>query len=102
MTRESRAKIAGHDAQSILIVFPLGLLAKAAIFGIVYLLNDNSTSVVVSSWMIVSGLVGGLLAVRDTVDHSLGWSRVWPENQRRLLLFLARDQVDRYTQGCNK
>ncbi|MBC3787612.1 DUF2231 domain-containing protein [Spirosoma utsteinense] len=59
---ESRAKLAGHAAHPILIVFPLGLLATATIFDIVYLLNDNSTFVLVSYWMIVSGLVGGLLA----------------------------------------
>jgi uncharacterized membrane protein len=59
---ESRAKLAGHAAHPILIVFPLGLLATAVIFDIVYLLNDNPTFVLVSFWMIVAGLIGGLLA----------------------------------------
>lgn len=59
---ESRAKIAGHAAHPILIVFPLGLLATAVIFDVVYLLTDNSTFVLVSYWMIVAGLLGGLAA----------------------------------------
>jgi uncharacterized membrane protein len=59
---ESRAKLAGHAAHPILIVFPLGLLATSVIFDVVYLLNDNPTFVLVSFWMIVAGLIGGLLA----------------------------------------
>ncbi|RIV19308.1 DUF2231 domain-containing protein [Fibrisoma montanum] len=59
---ESRAKIAGHPAHPILIVFPLGLLATAVIFDIVYLLNDNPMMATVSYWMIVAGLIGGLVA----------------------------------------
>lgn len=59
---ESRAKLAGHAAHPILVVFPLGLLATAVIFDVVYLLNDDSTFVLVSYWMIVAGLLGGLAA----------------------------------------
>lgn len=59
---ESRAKLAGHAAHAILIVFPLGLLSTAVIFDVVYLLTDNSTFALVSYWMIVAGLVGGLAA----------------------------------------
>ena len=59
---ESRIKLAGHAAHPILIVFPLGLLATAVIFDIVYLLTDNSTFVLVSYWMITAGLLGGLVA----------------------------------------
>ena len=67
---ESRAKLAGHSAHQILIVFPLGLLATAAIFDVVYLLTDNSTFVLVSYWMIVAGLLGGLLAA---IPGSIDW-----------------------------
>lgn len=59
---ESRAKIAGHAAHALLIVFPLGLLATAVIFDVIYLLTDNPTFVLVSFWMIVAGLIGGLAA----------------------------------------
>ena len=59
---ESRAKLAGHAAHPILIVFPLGLLSTAVIFDVVYLLTDNSTFALVSYWMLVAGLIGGLVA----------------------------------------
>lgn len=59
---ESKAKIVGHPAHPIMIVFPLGLLATSVIFDVVYLLTDNSTFVLVSYWMIVSGLLSGLAA----------------------------------------
>ncbi len=59
---ESRAKVAGHAAHAIMIVFPLGLLSTAVIFDIVHLLTDNSTFALVSYWMIVAGLVSGLAA----------------------------------------
>ncbi|GAB2600205.1 DUF2231 domain-containing protein [Spirosoma areae] len=59
---ESKIKLAGHAAHPILVVFPFGLLATAAIFDIVYLLTDNSTFVLVSYWMITAGLLGGLAA----------------------------------------
>src|SRR5205823_6079682 len=51
-----------HPAHPILIVFPLGLLATSVIFNVVYLLNDNPTMSVVSYWMTVAGLLGGLAA----------------------------------------
>ena len=59
---ESRAKILGHPAHQILIVFPLGLLATAVIFDIFYLSGASETTAVVSYWMITSGIVGGLIA----------------------------------------
>ncbi len=59
---ESRAKVAGHAVHAILIVFPLGLLATAVIFDVVYLLTDNSTFALVSYWMMVAGLLGGVAA----------------------------------------
>ena len=39
---ESKAKVLGHAAHPILIVFPLGLLATAVIFDVVYLLTGRS------------------------------------------------------------
>ncbi|GAA4464052.1 DUF2231 domain-containing protein [Nibrella saemangeumensis] len=59
---ESRAKLLGHPAHQLLIVFPLGLLATAVIFDVIYLINDNSTMAVVSYYMISAGLIGGLVA----------------------------------------
>ncbi|WP_128546087.1 DUF2231 domain-containing protein [Larkinella soli] len=59
---ESRAKLAGHPAHPILVVFPLGLLATSVIFDIIYLINDNPTMAVVAYWMMAAGIIGGLIA----------------------------------------
>ena len=67
---ESRAKAFGHAIHPILIVFPLGLLSTAAIFDVIYLVTYNSTWAIVSFWMIVAGLIGGLLAaVFGLIDY---------------------------------
>ncbi|GAB4038873.1 DUF2231 domain-containing protein [Spirosoma gilvum] len=59
---ESRIKLAHHPAHQILIVFPFGLLATSAIFDLVFLLTGRPTMATVSYWMIVSGIIGGVLA----------------------------------------
>jgi uncharacterized membrane protein len=59
---ESRAKLVGHAIHPILIVFPLGLLATAVVFDIVYLATGNTTFATVGFWNIAAGIVGGLLA----------------------------------------
>jgi len=59
---DSRAKAFGHAIHPIMIVFPLGLLGTAAIFDALYLITDNSTWPTVSFWMLVAGLIGGLVA----------------------------------------
>lgn len=59
---ESRAKLAGHSIHPMLIVFPLGLLATAVIFDIIFQFDDNAELVTFSYWAIVAGVIGGLLA----------------------------------------
>lgn len=59
---ESKAKLLGHPIHNMLIVFPLGLLATSIVFDLVYLITKNGQWAFVSFWMIVSGIVGGLLA----------------------------------------
>lgn len=59
---ESKAKAFGHAIHPIMIVFPLGLLATAVIFDVLYLATFNTTWSIVSFWMIVSGIIGGLVA----------------------------------------
>ncbi len=59
---ESRAKILGHPAHQMLIPFPFGLLATSVIFDIVYLVWGNPTMATVSYWMIIAGIIGGLVA----------------------------------------
>jgi len=59
---ESKAKALGHPIHQMLIPFPFGLLATAVIFDIVYLLWGKPTMLTVSYWMIVGGIIGGVIA----------------------------------------
>jgi uncharacterized membrane protein len=59
---ESKVKLFGHAAHPVLIVFPLGLLATAAIFDAIYLMAGNQMLMNAAYWMIAAGIVGGLLA----------------------------------------
>ncbi len=59
---ESRAKVAGHPVHPMLIVFPLGLLATAVIFDIITLVWGAGRWSEMSFWMILVGVIGGLVA----------------------------------------
>lgn len=59
---ESKVKFAGHPVHPMLIVFPLGLLATAVIFDIIYLVSGNTQWTVVAYYMIGAGIIGGLAA----------------------------------------
>jgi uncharacterized membrane protein len=59
---ESKAKFLGHPIHQMLIVFPLGLLATAVIFDILGLVRSASSMFATAYWMIVAGLIGGLVA----------------------------------------
>jgi uncharacterized membrane protein len=59
---ESKAKLFGHPVHQILVVFPLGLLATAVIFDIVFFVTDNTRLSDVAYWMIVAGIIGGVMA----------------------------------------
>jgi uncharacterized membrane protein len=59
---ESRAKLFGHAIHPMLIPFPLGLLATAVVFDIVYLSTDRPGFAVAAAYMIGAGVIGGLLA----------------------------------------
>jgi uncharacterized membrane protein len=59
---ESRTKVLGHPVHPILIVFPLGLLATSVIFDIAYMATGNVRLSDAAYWMIVAGVVGGLVA----------------------------------------
>lgn len=67
---ESRFKVLGHPLHQMLIVFPLGLLITAIVFdGIYYFGTRDPRWATVSYWMIVSGLIGALVAaVPGAVD----------------------------------
>lgn len=59
---ESKAKALGHPIHQMLIPFPFGLLSTAVIFDVVYLIWGNPTMVTVSYWMIIAGIIGGIVA----------------------------------------
>jgi uncharacterized membrane protein len=59
---ESKVKFAGHPVHPMLIVFPLGLLATAVIFDIIYLVSNNSPWTIAAYYMIGAGIIGGLAA----------------------------------------
>ena len=66
---ESRAKILGHPIHQMLIPFPFGLLATAVIFDLLYLVWGNPTMATVSYWMIIAGIIRGLIAAPfGTID----------------------------------
>jgi uncharacterized membrane protein len=59
---ESKTKLFGHPIHPMLVVFPLGLLASAVVFDILYLTTANPAFPTVSFYMIAVGVIGGLLA----------------------------------------
>jgi uncharacterized membrane protein len=75
---ESRVKAFGHPVHPILVTFPIGLLATAVVFDVVYLFTGNPLVEAVSYWMIVSGIIGGLVAAPFGF---MDW-RAIPENTR--------------------
>ena len=72
---ESRAKLLGHPAHQMLIVFPLGLLATAVIFDVVFLASGMPEMAIVAYWLIAAGLIGALVAAPfGTID----WTNIPP------------------------
>lgn len=59
---DSRAKAFGHAIHPMLIVFPLGLLATAVVFDILYLITDRPGFTVAAAYAIAVGILGGLAA----------------------------------------
>jgi uncharacterized membrane protein len=59
---ESRAKLAGHAIHPMLIVFPLGLLAVAVVFDILYFAIGNTSLATGAFLNISAGIITGLLA----------------------------------------
>ncbi len=66
---ESRVKILGHAAHPILITFPLGLLSTSVVFDLIHLATGTNRWAEVGFWMMVSGVIGGVIAaVPGTID----------------------------------
>jgi uncharacterized membrane protein len=69
---EARAKLFGHPIHQALIVFPLGVLATAVIFDVIYLVTDAPHWAQVSFWMICAGVIAGLVAAPFGIIDWLG------------------------------
>jgi len=59
---ESKSKIFGHPAHTILITFPLGLLSTSVVFDSIWTVTRKPKLAEASFWMLVAGLVGGAVA----------------------------------------
>ncbi|WP_029111951.1 DUF2231 domain-containing protein [Mycobacterium sp. URHB0044] len=59
---ESRAKALGHAIHPMLIPFPLGLLATAVVFDVIYLITDKPGFAMAAAYAIAAGIIGGLIA----------------------------------------
>ena len=66
---QSKARFLGHPVHQMLVVFPLGLLGTSVVFDVLHRALDAPTFAIVAFWMIVAGVVGGLIAAPfGTVD----------------------------------
>jgi uncharacterized membrane protein len=72
------AKLLGHPIHQMLIVFPLGLLATSFFFDIGWLITKAENLGIVSYWMIMTGIIGALLAA---VFGLIDWLAI-PSNTR--------------------
>lgn len=70
---ESRVTFMGHPVHQQLVIFPLGLLATAVVFDVVYLASQMAQMSVVAYWLIVAGLVGAALAAPF---GTLDWTKI--------------------------
>lgn len=58
----AKARLLGHPIHQMLIVFPLGLLGTSLLFDLLHLGTGGEHWALVSYWMIVAGIVSGLVA----------------------------------------
>lgn len=56
------ARFLGHQIHPMMIVFPLGLLSTAVVFDIVYYASGRAAFTTVSYYLLIAGLIGGVLA----------------------------------------
>jgi uncharacterized membrane protein len=75
---ESRVKVFGHPVHPMLIVFPAGLFTSTVLMDILYLIFRNPVFATVAFYMMVIGILGGLLAA---IFGFIDWSAL-PANSR--------------------
>lgn len=65
----SRVRLFGHSVHQMLIVFPLGLLATSVLFDLLHFATGDAGFATVAYWMVVAGVIGGLVAAPfGTID----------------------------------
>ncbi len=75
---ESRVKFFGHPVHPMLIVLPAGLFISTVIMDILYLVFHNPVFSTVAFYMMIIGVIGGLLAA---IFGFIDWSGL-PSNSR--------------------
>ena len=83
---ESKAKLFGHPIHPMLIPFPLGLLGMAVAFDLLALATDRDNLAQAAHFMIVAGIVTGLLAA---VFGAIDWIAI-PASTRAMRIGAAR------------
>ncbi len=76
----SRVRVFGHAVHPALVAFPLGLLATAVIFDIVYLSTGSDGFTLAAGYMIGAGLIAGLLAA---LFGLVDWLSITPGTRAR-------------------
>lgn len=77
---ESRAKVLGHPLHTMLVAFPIGLLATSVVFDLIALVGDYPGLHGAAFWMIGAGVITGVLAaIPGAIDfftiprHTRAW-----------------------------
>lgn len=67
---ENTARVSDHPIHPMLIPFPVGLFVTSFIFDIVYTITDDLRFYQVSYYMILAGIIGGLIAaIPGLIDY---------------------------------
>ncbi|HWG91195.1 MAG TPA: DUF2231 domain-containing protein [Candidatus Thermoplasmatota archaeon] len=67
----TRAQVMGHPLHPMLVMFPLALIPLALVFDIVYLVRQEALWWTISFWMLLSGVVGGVVAtIPGLIDYT--------------------------------
>lgn len=81
----AKARLLGHPIHQMLVVFPLGLLGTSVIFDFVYLATRSPDWALVSFWMLVAGVIGGLAAA---VFGLIDWTAIPPRTRAKRVGFV--------------
>jgi uncharacterized membrane protein len=77
---KAKARLFGHPIHQMLIVFPLGLLGTSLLFDILHLVTGGDHWALVSYYMIVAGVISGLVAAPFGL---IDWMAIPPETRAK-------------------